>query len=34
MLGELCEHIDRIEDLDWQKAEALVHRDLTPLVVQ
>jgi kynurenine 3-monooxygenase len=34
MLGELCNHIDRIEDLDWQKAEALVHRDLTPLVVQ
>jgi kynurenine 3-monooxygenase len=34
MLGELCEHIDRIEDLDWQKAETLVHRDLTPLVVQ
>jgi kynurenine 3-monooxygenase len=34
MLGELCDHIDRIDDLDWQKADALVHRDLTPLGVQ
>jgi kynurenine 3-monooxygenase len=34
MLGELCDHIDRIDDLDWQKADALVHRDLTPLGVR
>lgn len=34
MLGELCDHIDRIDDLDWQKADVLVHRDLTPLGVQ
>ncbi|MGA3210835.1 MAG: FAD-dependent monooxygenase, partial [Terriglobales bacterium] len=31
MLAELCDSIDRIEDLDWIKADALVHRDLTPL---
>ena len=34
MLGELCAQVERIEDLDWQKAEALVFRDLSPLVVQ
>jgi len=33
MLGELCDHIDRIDDLDWQKADALVRRELTPLGV-
>lgn len=31
MLGELCDSIDRIEDLDWDKANSLIHRDLTPL---
>jgi kynurenine 3-monooxygenase len=31
MLGELCDSIDRIEDLDWDKAESLVRRELTPL---
>jgi len=31
MLSELCEHIDRVEDLDWAKAEQLIRRDLTPL---
>ncbi len=31
MLEELCEHIDRVEDLDWDKADRLIHRDLTPL---
>jgi kynurenine 3-monooxygenase len=30
MLTELCQHIDRIEDLDWDKADRLV-RELTPL---
>jgi kynurenine 3-monooxygenase len=31
MLAELCDSIDRIEDIDWKKAETLIHRDLTPL---
>lgn len=31
MLAELCEGVDRVEDLDWVKAEQLVRRDLTPL---
>ena len=31
MLGELCDSVERVEDIDWRKAEALVHRELTPL---
>jgi kynurenine 3-monooxygenase len=31
MLAELCESIQRVEDLDWEKADWLIHRDLTPL---
>ena len=31
MLGELCDGIDRVEALDWKKADALIRRDLTPL---
>ena len=31
MLGELCDSVQRIEDLDWSKAEILVQRELTPL---
>jgi kynurenine 3-monooxygenase len=31
MLTELCQHIDRVEDLDWAKAEKLIHHELTPL---
>jgi kynurenine 3-monooxygenase len=34
MLTELCEHIDRVEDLDWKKAERLVHSELNPLELQ
>jgi kynurenine 3-monooxygenase len=34
MLTELCEGIDRVEDLDWGKAERLIHRDLTPMELQ
>jgi hypothetical protein len=34
MLTELCEGIDRVEDLDWGKAERLIRRDLTPLELQ
>jgi kynurenine 3-monooxygenase len=31
LLEELCDSIARIEDLDWEKADYLIHRDLTPL---
>jgi kynurenine 3-monooxygenase len=31
MLTELCNSIERIEDIDWKKAETLIQRDLTPL---
>ena len=31
MLSELCDGIDRIDDLDWSKAERLVTNELTPL---
>lgn len=31
MLTELCDRIQRIEDLDWNKADVLIHRNLTPL---
>jgi kynurenine 3-monooxygenase len=31
MLAELCESIDRVEQLDWGKADRLIRRDLTPL---
>jgi kynurenine 3-monooxygenase len=31
MLAELCEGIDRVEDLDWDRADKLIRRDLTPL---
>ena len=31
MLGELCDSVQRLEDIDWAKAEALVQQKLTPL---
>ena len=31
MLGELCDSVQRLEDVDWNKAETLVQRELTPL---
>ena len=31
MLAELCGSINRVEDLDWDQADRLIHRDLTPL---
>lgn len=31
MLTELCDYVNRVEDLDWQKAERLVHSELSPL---
>jgi kynurenine 3-monooxygenase len=34
MLAELSESIQRVEDLDWDKADRLIRRDLTPLEFQ
>jgi kynurenine 3-monooxygenase len=31
MLGELCDSVQRLEDIDWRKADALVQQKLTPL---
>lgn len=31
MLAQLCEHIDRLEDLDWNEADRLIQSELTPL---
>jgi kynurenine 3-monooxygenase len=31
ILTELCERVDRVEDLDWARAERIVHDELTPL---
>jgi kynurenine 3-monooxygenase len=31
MLGELCDSVQRLEDIDWTRAEALVRQKLTPL---
>jgi kynurenine 3-monooxygenase len=31
MLAELSTSISRVEDIDWDKADQLIHRDLTPL---
>ena len=31
MLAELCDPIDGVEDLDWAKADRLIHSQLTPL---
>jgi len=31
LLAELCDSITRIEDLDWEKADHLIQRDLTAL---
>jgi kynurenine 3-monooxygenase len=34
MLASLCEHIDRLEDLDWKKADRLIRGELTLLEIQ
>jgi kynurenine 3-monooxygenase len=34
MLAELCGPIDRLENLDWKKADRLIHSELTPLGLQ
>jgi kynurenine 3-monooxygenase len=31
MLTDLCEPIERMEDLDWSKADRLIRSELTPL---
>jgi kynurenine 3-monooxygenase len=31
ILTDLCGHIERMDDLDWSKAENLVHSQLAPL---
>jgi kynurenine 3-monooxygenase len=31
MLAKLCDGISRVEDLDWEKADQLIRRDLAPL---
>jgi kynurenine 3-monooxygenase len=31
LLAELCESISRVEDIDWNKADRLIKRDLIPL---
>ncbi|MFZ0417982.1 MAG: NAD(P)/FAD-dependent oxidoreductase [Candidatus Sulfotelmatobacter sp.] len=31
MLAELCNGVNRVEDLDWKKADRLIHRDLISL---
>ena len=31
MLTELCEGSDRMEELDWSKADRLIRSKLTPL---
>lgn len=31
MLNELCDGVERIENLDWTKADQLIHSELTPL---
>jgi hypothetical protein len=31
MLAELCDPIERIEDLDWARADRLIRTQLTPL---
>ncbi len=34
ILAELCDSVHKIDDLDWSKADELIHRDLTPLELQ
>lgn len=34
ILAELCESIDRVEDLDWQKSDELIRRELTALEIK
>ena len=31
LLAELCDPIARVEELDWKKADHLIHRDLIPM---
>jgi kynurenine 3-monooxygenase len=31
MLGELCDSVQQLDEIDWAKAESLVQQQLTPL---
>jgi hypothetical protein len=33
MLAELCDPIERIEELDWNKADHMIRAELTPLEI-
>ncbi len=33
MLAELCEGIERVDDLDWKKADALIRNGLSPMEI-
>ena len=33
ILNELCDSINGVEEINWLKADALIHRDLTPLEI-
>lgn len=33
ILAELCQSLSRVEDLDWQQADTIIHRHLTPLEI-
>ncbi len=34
LLAELCDSIDQVEDLNWDRADQLIRRDLTPLEIR
>ena len=34
ILAELCDSVNRVDDLDWEKAEQWIRRDLTPLELE
>jgi kynurenine 3-monooxygenase len=34
LLAELCEHIGRVENLDWSQADKLIRRELSPLEIR
>jgi kynurenine 3-monooxygenase len=33
ILTEVCDGMERLEDLDWSKAEQLIRRQLSPLEI-
>lgn len=34
ILSELCDSVEQLENIDWQKADRLIRRDLTPLEIE